>query len=424
MGGIGISGLGQILISQGNKVTGCDPDKTPWIDDMGRSGISIENGHDPSHIHDVDLVIYSLAVPKNHPELECARKQGIKVLSYPEALGELTKKMHSILVSGTHGKTTVTAMLAKIFTENGLDPTVIVGALLPEFGHKNFRTGKSEYLIIEACEYRRAFLKYQPSSLVITNMEHDHFDTYFTFDEYIGAFHSLAEKLPRSGFLFVNSDDENVMDIAKNSKALVVPFGKNGKFSKIEGLNLQIPGEHNRKNALTAYTVAKTYKIPEEGILKSLNSYRGASRRMEFLGEIEGVKLYDDYGHHPTEIKATISAIREKYPKEKICLVFQPHQFNRTKHLLPEFGKSFDGVDEIIVPDIYFARDSKEDVQDTSASQLVSEISKHHPNVHDGGGLEKTAEELKKRLHEFDLILIMGAGDVWKVAVILKKNNS
>lgn len=445
IGGIGMSALAAIFKTYGKQVTGSDREDSKSLHELQKLGIQTMAKHALENIKSKpDLIIYSLAIPATNPEIRQARLKKIPLLSYPEAVGLLTKQFFTIAVCGTHGKSTITALLAKIFIENNFDPTVIVGTKLKELGGANYRVGKSKLLILEACEYKRAFFEYLPHIVVLHTLDPDHMDYYKNWEEYLDAFRSFVGQLPADGYFFGSLDDDDVHQIMQHLQSKKFPsyncFTYSAKYSHadfyLEGstlfrhnekrgtLALKIPGMHNRTNALAAFSVACSLGIAPKDILKSLEGYTGAFRRFEMKGKIGKTTIIDDYGHHPVEIEATLQAAREKFPKAKICLVFQPHQYSRTKNLLKEFGQSFGGADEVIIPNIYEARDTMEDKRAVSPQQLVKTIQEYHKNprgIRYGDGLANTVALLKKQHHKFDVIFTMGAGDVWKVAEALLK---
>lgn len=442
IGGIGVSAVAQWFKHLGKDVSGCDCENSPWIAFLKKKKITIKIGHDKKHINETtDLVIYSLAIPKKHPELKKARKLGINCMSYPEAMAVFTKHYMTIAVCGTHGKTTTSAMIAKILIDNNYDPNVVIGTPSADLGNSNFRPGKSKILLLEACEYMNAFLNYDPKIIVMTNIDHDHFDSFPTLPSYVTAFTKFAFKLSKDGYFFGNIDDKNIVRVIsvlqeakfpeynlftfsdKNPRARFFLHKNTINFDKKrEGeLMLKIPGIHNRINALSSYAVPRIFDIAPADILYALNQFEGSVRRLELKGILQGVRFYDDYGHHPTEIKATLQALRELHPHEKICVVYQPHQYSRTKYLLEEFSAAFEQADAVVVPNIYAARDSEKTRKSVSSDALVESLKKHGKNAFNGNGLEKTAEWLNQNLTKFEIVVIMGAGDVWKVYEEVKK---
>ena len=411
IGGIGVSALAKYYAAKGNRVTGSDLVQSEITDALKKLGITICRKSDFLH---VDQVIYSPAVPKTNPELKKARKLGIPCLSYPEALGELTKQHYTIAVSGTHGKSTTCAMIGLILAKAGLDPTVIVGTKVKEFGPStnsgsNCRVGKSKYLVIEADEHFASFLHYWPKIIVITNIEPDHLDYYKTFKNLKKTFEKFVSHLPKEGILIKN---ENIKK--KNEKLQ----------SKIKNI-LKVPGEHNEDNALAALAVARTLKIPDKVSFKALSEFKGTWRRFEIFNLKKPVSytLVSDYGHHPTEIKATIQAARQKWPKKKIWLVYQPHQYQRTHYLFKEFVQTLSKipVDKLILLDIYDVpgREGEGFRKKVSSKKLASKI--------EGALYVKNAKQyLTKNLQGGEIVIVMGAGDIYNLIVQLvnsgKKN--
>lgn len=413
IGGIGTSSLAQIFHEKGDKISGSDMSASEITTALKRKGIKITIGHNASNIKSWhDLVIYSPAIPPTNEELIAAKKLHIKCLSYPEALGKLSKNYYTIAIAGTHGKSTTTAMTSLVL--NSLDPTVVIGTKLRQFKNRNFRVGKSKYLVVEACEYRGSFLHLHPDILVITNIEAEHLDYFKNFEAYKKAFAKLAAKIPKNGYIIINSTDKNVQSVVKSAHAKIVAW------KKPANVKLAIPGDFNRKNATAAETVGKLLGIDAKNIEKALKSFKGSWRRMQYKQKKLGkTRFIDDYGHHPTEIRLTLAAIREKHPNEKILCVFQPHQYSRTRLLLKEFGKSFQSVDGVIIPNIYRVRDPEEEVRKISTDDLVQEIRKHNAHVINGEGLKNTAQYIKKNHQKYDLIVTMGAGDISKIYKML-----
>lgn len=438
IGGIGLSALAQILHERGERVSGSDTEASAITEHLEKHGIPVAIGREAQSVADQkpDFIIHSLALDKNHPALRLARRKKIPTLSYPEAVGKLTREFFTIAICGTHGKSTITAFIAKTLIENNFDPTVIVGTKLKELQGQNYRVGKSKILVLEACEYKRAFLNYFPRVIVLHTLDPDHLDYYKNFNDYLHAFEEFALRLPKDGYFFANLDDEDVHETLQFLQSKKFPthniFTYSTKYAssdfylmgekviqrnaRVGELKLKIPGQHNRSNALAAFAVGAILGIAPVEILKSLNHYDGAFRRFEIKGKLGKTLFIDDYAHHPVEIQATLQAARERFPKEKICVVFQPHQYNRTKNLLKEFASSFEKADSVIIPNIYEVRDRKEDTAAVSTEKLVKEIRKHHKHVENGNGLETTAEWLKKHAKKFDVVFTMGAGDVWKIA--------
>lgn len=405
IGGIGTSSLAHILNERGDNISGSDLAKSQITKSLKLKGVKVYTGHSPKNIKkNIDLVIYSPAIPSSNLELKHTKKLGIKSLSYPKALGDFAKNFYTIAVAGTHGKSTTTAMLSVIAKNARLDPTVVVGTKIKEFKNKNYLTGKSDLLIIEACEYKKSFLNFSPDLLIITNLEADHLDYYKNFKDYKDAFKKLVKK---SKQIIINSDDKDLKEVSKGAK--ISSWNSKNKYN----FSLELPGGFNQENANNAAVAAKVLDIDDETIHKSLKSFKGTWRRMDYKRKKLGkVKFIDDYAHHPTEIKLTINAIRENNPDSKILCIFQPHQYSRTALLLKDFANSFMEVDEVIIPNIYKVRDTNEDLKKVSVDKLVDEIKKHKKKVRNGKSLKNTAEYIKENHKKYDIIITMGAGDI------------
>ncbi len=482
VGGIGTSAIARMFLLEGSnsseasgrvRVSGSDMAESEITEGLKAAGVTVTicsdtermgifpqsaAGRCPSSIPtNCDLVIYTIAIPKDHPELVDAKRRGIPILSYPEALGIISKEKYTIAIVGTHGKTTTTAMVAKILMDAGLDPTVIIGSFLldvpplplplfkgevpslrgvgvlkeglgvvatpsqsppwkgGEARRTNFVAGKSKYLVVEGCEYCRSFLNLSPSILVITNIDADHLDYYRDMQDIISAFVELAQKLPKDGYLIIDSHAPNVQAVVKQSRA------QNGDFAALklpEGFKLRIPGAHNLLNAKAALGVAKVLEIPDEQALRSLSEFRGTWRRFEYRGKAKnGALVYDDYGHHPTEIEATLQGTRELFPKQKIVVVFQPHLYSRTKHHLAGFGAAFKKASSVILLPIYPARE--QDPGDINSQMVVDEIRKKGKDAHLVSTFNEAATLAENLSSAGDLILTLGAGETNKVAGLL-----
>jgi UDP-N-acetylmuramate--alanine ligase len=353
-----------------------------------------------------------------------AKKQKIKIQSYPEALGDITKKYFTVAVSGTHGKSTTTAMLALVMIQGGLDPTVIIGTKLKEFDNTNFRKGNSNYLLIEADEFKAALLNYYPKIAVITNIEEDHLDFYKNLEEIFKTFQSYVVSNVGENILVLNKDDKNTREMEKYAKGKVI--GYSVKSSK-EKIKLSVFGKHNLSNANAVFSVATELKIKKEIALKALSDFQGTWRRFEekeviFKNNKKG-KIIQDYAHHPTEIKATLEAVTEKYPKKEVILVFQPHQYERTYHLFENFKNVLSRVKvkELILVDIYTVegRESKKILKSVSTKMLSEKVKKSKYL----GGIKETADYLNDNLQENQIVIIMGAGDIYKLEGYIRKRS-
>ena len=380
--GIGVSALAEILRQKGAAVSGSDIETT---------------GHKPENVPaDTELLIYSNAVAEDNPERERARELRIKEMSYPEALGEFISDKKVIAVAGTNGKTTTTAMIGWIMEKAGYDPTVIVGSKVLAWD-SNAQLGKSEWVVIEADEYKRAFLNYRPDIAVITNIALDHLDYYKDLDDIKKAFSEFRSNLKPGGVLIENT--------------VVEPS---------ENLNLQVPGRFNRENAAAAAAAAKALGISEDKIRSGLASFTGTWRRFERVGKLDKAEIISDYAHHPDGVRVTLEAAAAAYKSKKILAVFQPHQHNRTKKLFKEFVSAFCGADyvnDFVISEIFdvAGREENKD-QDVSSKDLVREIQKSGKNVSYASDLADCEKQIRDRVHDFDAIIIMGAGDIYKVA--------
>jgi UDP-N-acetylmuramate--alanine ligase len=438
--GVGMTAIAQVLKLRGAEVTGSDTHEKFFTDEvLEKSGIKFYEGFDAENLatEKPDLVIYSTAYTDENPELAAARKSGLETLSYPEALGEILKEGFGIAVSGTHGKTTTTAILGFVLQELGSDPTVIVGSAVPQLGG-NARAGDGKYVVVEADEYQNKFLYFDPRAIILTSAEYDHPDFFKTPEDYFDAFRKFVAKIPADGFLIACVDDKNVKEIAEAAKCKIIFYGlfggdwqakniiqKNGGmefevFEKGESrgvFKIQLLGNHNVVNALAVISTARALGFDLEKIRAALEKFSGAVRRFEIKGEANGVLVIDDYGHHPTEIRVTLEAARQKYPDKKIWCVFHPHTFTRTKALLSDFSKSFGAADKTIVIDIYGS--AREVVGGVSSRDLVEEIKKEGKDALYIPTIPEAAEFLAKEVKNGDVVITMGAGDVWRVGELL-----
>jgi len=418
IGGIGVSALAQYYLTKGHKVSGSDLAFSEIIDILKKTGAKVFLGphRNDNMPEDVDLVIYSPAVQVDNPEFKIAKKKRIKLLSYPQALGELMRGYFTIAVSGTHGKSTTCAMLSLLLINAGLDPTVIIGTKLKEFNDSNFRVGKSKYLIIEADEWKASFLNYSPDIIVLTNIEEEHLDYYKDLDHILETYNKYIKNINKGGLLILNRDDVNIAKLNINKfKDYSLKQEEAEKLRKI----LKVPGDHNIYNALATLAVARNLDIPDKVSFTALSKYKGAWRRFETKKQSINNKehiVISDYGHHPTEIKATLSAAREKFPQNKIWCIFQPHQYQRTFYLFNDFVKVFSNapVDKLIITDIFdVAGREKGDIKEKiNSEKLIKKIklpnSEYLPKY-------KIKKYLKDNLIGGEIIIIMGAGNVYKI---------
>lgn len=441
--GVGMSALACILKDQGIKLTGSDVNEVFFTDKVLKdSKIPVFSGFKEEHIGKPDLVISSAAYGKDNPEITKAKRKGIKVLTYPQMLGELTNDKKTIAICGTHGKTTTTALVGLLLEKAKYNPTVIVGSYVNDFSG-NAKIGESDWFVIEACEYMRHFLNYNPYIVILTSLEMDHPDYYKDIEDIKGAFLQFIQKIPQEGFLIACYDDENVEEIAHNISPPVISYGLSQKADvyaqninikpnlvsfdviaggkRVSNFQLQIPGFHNIQNALAIVALGLKLKISKEVIKQTLASYSGVKRRFETIGEVNNIKIIDDYAHHPTEIKATLEGARKFYPKNRIWVIFQPHTFSRTKELLQEFVQSFTDADYVIIADIFSSAREK-DTGNIHSKDIVSEAQKYHKNVQYMGELSDIEDYLKDKLQPGNILITMGAGSVYKVGEgVLKK---
>lgn len=407
IGGIGVSAIARMLRRQGKIVTGSDTSPSPLTAILRKLGIRVVFGHAARNVGAVDLVVYTKAISPRNPELRAAHRRHIPTLSYAEMLGAVSRDQFTIAVAGTHGKTTTTAMIGHVLRTAKLYPTIIVGGIMKN-GGTNFIAGREKYFVVEACEYKRSFLDLNPTVVVITNIDNDHLDYYKSIQNIRHAFGEFAAKLPSGGFLVCDSRDGNVKKIARRTQARVVDY------SRVPlAVQLRVFGEHNRRNAKAALAVARALKIPVRTAKRALRSFRGVGRRFEYRGTWHGVRFYDDYAHHPTEVMATLRAARKRFgTRTKIWCVFQPHLYSRTRLLMKNFVESFGDADEVLLLDIYAARE-KDDGR-TSSRTLAEKIGKRTSSRY-VGSFSRAATLLQDHVKRGDVVITMGAGEAYRV---------
>lgn len=406
IGGIGVSSLAQYYAASGWQVSGCDMAESEITQDLEKRGIRIYIGHDAKHIKSNDnLAVYSVAVRDTNPDLSAARSLGIHTLTYAEALGELTREYYTIAISGSHGKSTTTALIGLMLIQAGLDPTIIVGTKLRELGGTNFRLGKSRYLVLEADEYGRSFHQYHPKIMVLTNIDKEHLDIYKDYAGVLEGFRAYLSRIPKDGYIVANYADTGirklVQDIEKREMARVVWYNRE-KFPKHP---IGIPGAFNQLNAEAAWQAAKILGVKKVVAEKSLKAYTGAWRRLEEIA----AGVYSDYAHHPTEIKATLEALREKYPKKKIVCVFQPHQQDRFNRLFEDFAKAFKSASITFILPVYAVK-GREQREGKTAKDLVDFIGKK--NVQYADNLDDALPVLREQRKSGAILIFMSAGDL------------
>lgn len=428
IGGIGMSGLAEILNGAGLTVTGCDLKRSAATDLLVSRGIRVSIGHDASHVHGNDLIVITSAVKGEHAEVDAARAAGLRIMKRAEVLGAIVNEKRSIGVAGTHGKTTTSAMISIVLEEAGLDPTILVGGMVRNLG-TNAKRGASDFLVVEADEYDRTFHQLHPEVAVVTNIEADHLEYYQTFENILEAFRIYVGGVKRKGLIIGCADDEHVARLLRHAeqrrvgyglsedadlRAVNLTFDERGSSFEVPGVGffkLFIPGEHNVRNALAAIAVGRELGIDGDTLAAGLAKFLGVDRRFQILGSYNGAVVVDDYAHHPTEIRATLEAARGGYPNRRIVALFQPHLYSRTRDFAREFGEALLVADMPMITPIYAAREQP--VEGVSA-RLISDsvegvefLDRSHAEI---------ISELRSRLQPDDLFIVMGAGDVHEIA--------
>lgn len=446
LGGIGVSAVAKLLRLQGKEVSGSDLERSLLVEEAEAVGVVYKPESADNISPDLDLVIYTSAAPETHPERVAAAQLGITQFSYAEFLGLLSDSYETIAVSGTNGKSTTTAMLGLILEAAGLDPLVIVGSRVASFPHGNLRPGQGKYFVVEACEHKANFLNLNPKHLVVTNISEDHLDYYKDLAAITAAFQKLVDKLPEDGLLVLNADDRVAGTellphghlrtfgsargaayrasriITKDERTHFVVERREPK-EKWPGVALQVPGRFNALNALAAATVARELGVAPEVISQTLESFPGIWRRFERVGVTKGgAPIISDYGHHPDAVRGTLEAAREFYPNRRVVLVFQPHLHDRTRKLFKEFVASFDSADALVLAEIYGPAGRTEGAADISSRDLVKAVEERdrvagrHRTIRYAGSAEDARGVTATIAADGDLILIMGAGDIYAIA--------
>ena len=440
IGGSGLSAIARLLKESGHDVTGSDQTLSPFAADLQHIGAQIFVGHHPRNVSGAEVVIRSSAIKDDNPEIEAAQRAGIPVYKRADFLGQLMEMKTGVAVAGTHGKTTTTAMIAWMLYALERDPSFIVGGTLNNL-KVNARAGQGESFVIEADEYDRMFLGLKPQIAVVTNLEHDHPDCFPTFNDMYSAFESFVSLLPPDGTFIACSEDEGAFSLVSHARRKglsVVSYSVQGEmtinspqwvqartmkrnerggfdFSVMTNMasmtnaftvSLQVPGEHNVRNALAALSVAAVMGLPMQKAADALGQFTGTGRRFEVRGEPNGILLVDDYAHHPTEIRATLSAARARYPKRRMWAVWQPHTYSRTQTLQYEFSRAFSDADEVLVTEVYASREAK---QDFSSAEVVASMP--HSSARYSGSLAETKAYLLDHAHRGDVIIVLSACD-------------
>ncbi len=451
IGGSGMSGAAALLLDHGARVSGSDLVPFHGMGELVEKGARVATGHREEQLDpDTDLVVISAAVPESNPELLAARASGRRIIKYAELTGALMHRhQRGVAIAGTHGKSTTTAMCAHLFRQAGLEPSFLVGARSPQLGGSS-GSGTGPHFIVEACEFDRSFLQLDPEFAAILNIEPDHLDCYRDLEDIAEAFGRFGRNIDPEGLLVCNAEDRLAQEVAACTCARVETFGfgdaadwqavelrpERGCYAfeivfrgtHILSTRLSIPGRYNVANAVAAIALARNAGADPGAIANALSTFAGVGRRLSWCGEGQGVTIVDDYAHHPTEIRVTIEAARYRYQPKRTWVIFQPHQYARTRHLMDAFAASFGEADEVIVPDVYGAREST----DTTAvppvgdsrpadgtpcsAELVSRIRRGGGRAEYMPRLGAVADHVVRNVTEGDLVLTMGAGDVWKVA--------
>jgi UDP-N-acetylmuramate--alanine ligase len=444
IGGSGLSAMARVLLERGVRVSGSDRQDTSQLQSLKAAGAAVYVGHKAENVEGAGLLVRSSAVREDNPEVEEARQRGIPVLKRADFLDHLTEGYRTIAAAGTHGKTTTTAMIAWMLVKLEKDPTFIVGGTVRGLD-TNARAGKGPDFVIEADEYDGMFLGLHPWLAVVTNMEHDHPDCYPTMDDYRHAFAAFAHRVETGGELLVCLDDPGARELstlAKEAGKTVLTYGldsqadyravewspnSRGGFSfKLEraavrqmngqghiSISLQVPGLHNVLNALAALAVADRLELPLRMAASALESFPGTGRRFELVGEPQGIAVVDDYAHHPSEIRATLAAARSRYPGRRVWVVWQPHTYSRTRQLLAEYGKVFADADQVIVSEVYAAREAPP--QDGFSGEDAARAIQHE-QVQFIPEIDQISAYLLKSLRPGDVLLVLSAGDADKVS--------
>jgi UDP-N-acetylmuramate--alanine ligase len=445
IGGTGLSAIARLLLEMGYTISGSDRAMSPFAAALQRDGATVSVGHDAANINGADWVVRSSAVADDNPEVQEALKRNIPVYKRADFLGRLMEEKTGIAVAGAHGKTTTSGMIAWTLFALGRDPSFIVGSTLTNL-KTNARAGKGKPFVIEADEYDRMFLGLKPRIEVVTNIEHDHPDCYPMFKDMLSAFQSFVNLLPPDGTLIACIDDpaaSSLMSDARRDGRSVVAYGLQGEstinapqwmlarnaqpntrggfdFEAASNLfpdtqtvhvSLQVPGKHNVQNALATLAVTSLLGLPPRKAADALGEFRGTGRRFEVVGEANGIAVINDYGHHPTEIKATLAAARARYSQRRIWAVWQPHTYSRTQTLFDQFAAAFSDANEVIATEIYASREAK---QDFSSSMVVEAM--HHPSAHYVADLNGTTRYLLEHLRPGDVVIVFSAGDADRIS--------
>jgi UDP-N-acetylmuramate--alanine ligase len=442
IGGIGMSGIAELLLNLGYKVSGSDLHSTDITDRLKELGGTVYKGHAAKNIKGADVVVFSSAIDTDNPEVQAAAQESIPVIPRAEMLAELMRLKYSIAIAGAHGKTSTTSIVASVLARGGLDPTVVIGGKLKSIG-SNAVLGEGDFIVAEADESDGSFLKFSPTIAVVTNIDKEHLDFYRDLEEIKTVFLNFLDRIPFYGLAVLCLDNEPIQELIPRLKKRYTTYGMSSQadfqirdveFSqrksrynvyhrgqKMGAIDLNLPGIHNVYNATASIAVGVELDVGFDQIRAALENVEGVQRRLEIKGEIDGITVIDDYGHHPTEIKVTLEAIEENWPDRRKVVVFQPHRYSRTRALFDEFSRAFYQSDILVVMPIYAASEKK--IEGVSSKKLCAQIKAHgHKEVMYASGFKAALAYLKNNLRPGDVLLTLGAGDVWKVGTeILKK---
>ncbi len=436
VGGIGMSGIAEVLLNMGFRVSGSDMRRSDVTARLESLGAKIYEGHSAEHVNGAHVVVRSTAVRGDNPEVLEARRRSIPVIPRAEMLGELMRlKPHTVAVAGSHGKTTTTSMVATVLAQAGLDPTVVVGGVVGAMG-SNARLGKSDLMVVEADESDRSFLMLSPTFAVVTNIDREHMDSYTDMADVRKCFADFVNKVPFYGAAVLCLDDPHVQAVIPEIVRRRITYGLSAqadiaarevRYDKQFGsvyqvrlmgepvgeVSLHVPGLHNIYNSLAAIAIGLELEVPFETITKALSTFTGVNRRFQFKGEEAGVIVVDDYGHHPTEIRATLVAAKLGAAGRRMVVLFQPHRYSRTQDLMEEFARSFNNADVLMVTDIYAA--SEDPIEGVSGEALVEAVSRFgHKDARHVGSVEDATQALLNEVREDDMVITLGAGNVYR----------
>ena len=451
IGGSGLSAIARLLLESGYTVSGSDRTLSPFADEVRKAGAKVYIGHHPRNLAGADWVVKSSAIADDNPEIRAAKRTGIPVYKRADFLGQLMAEKTGIAIAGTHGKTTTTAMTAWVLSELGREPSFIVGSVMNNLG-VNARAGKGKLFVIEADEYDNMFLGLKPQTAVVTGVEHDHPDFFPTPESMYSAFEKFVDLLPAGGTLIACAEDVGaaalITHVRKSGKN-VVSYSVQGEMtinspnwvqaSRLKpnyrggfdfialsnlgdkggdsiSVSLQVPGEHNVRNALAVLAIVDVLGLSYEKAVKALSEFTGTARRFQVRGEVNGISIIDDYAHHPTEIKATLAGARARYPERRIWAVWQPHTYSRTQTLFLEFARAFKDANEVIVTEVYAAREPKKDFTSAEIVSAMPHLSARYIKT-----LPEITEYLFKNLQAGDVVLVLSAGDADQISTDLLK---